>query len=93
VHQESEGKDFVIVGITLERDIENAERNVKDFATQKGIKYLNIIDKDGAIAKAYGGINAVPTTFIIDKRGKIVETLIGARMKQDFLEAINRARK
>jgi len=93
VHQESEGKDFVIVGITLERDIENAERNVKDFATQKGIKYLNIIDKDGAIARAYGGINAVPTTFIIDKRGKIVETLIGARMKQDFLDAINRARK
>jgi len=93
VHEESEGKDFLVVGITLERDIENAERNVKDFASQKGIKYLNIIDKDGSIAKAYGGINAVPTTFIIDKRGKIVETLIGARMKQDFLDAINRARK
>ncbi len=93
VSHESEGKDFVVVGITLERDVVNAEQNVKDFATQKGIKYLNIIDKDQSIARAYGGINAVPTTFIIDKKGRIVETLVGARMKQDFIDAINRARK
>ncbi|MGB9851297.1 MAG: TlpA disulfide reductase family protein [Candidatus Kapaibacteriota bacterium] len=93
VHSEGEGKDFIVVGITLERDIENAETNVKEFARQKGVKYLNIIDKDQSIARAYGGINAVPTTFIIDKRGKIVETLVGARMKQDFIDAINRARK
>lgn len=93
VHEEGEGKDFVVVGITLERDVLNAETNVKEFAKQKGIRYLNIIDKDQSIARAYGGINAVPTTFIIDKKGKIVETLIGARMKQDFLDAINRARK
>jgi len=93
VANEGENKDFVVVGITLERDIENAETNVKEFAKQKGIKYLNIIDKDQSIARAYGGINAVPTTFIIDKKGKIVETLVGARMKQDFIDAINRARK
>ncbi|MEJ5285897.1 MAG: hypothetical protein CH6_2859 [Candidatus Kapaibacterium sp.] len=93
VHNEGETKDFVVVGITLERDVVNAETNVKDFAKQKGIKYLNIIDKDQSIARAYGGINAVPTTFIINKQGKIVETLVGARMKQDFIDAINRARK
>lgn len=93
VHEEGEKKDFIVVGITLERDIMNAETNVKEFAKQRGIRYLNIIDKDQSIARAYGGINAVPTTFIIDKKGKIVETLIGARAKQDFLEAINRARK
>ncbi len=93
VHSEGEGKDFIVVGIALERDIENAETNVKEFARQKGVKYLNIIDKDQSIARAYGEINAVPTTFIIDKRGKIVETLVGARMKQDFIDAINRARK
>ncbi|MCX7908477.1 MAG: TlpA family protein disulfide reductase [Ignavibacteria bacterium] len=93
VHNESEGKDFVVVGITLERDVENAETIVKDFVNQKGIRYINIIDKDQSIARAYGGINAVPTTFIIDKKGKIVETLVGARGKQDFIDAINRARK
>ncbi len=93
VHQEGLDKDFLVVGVTLERDIENAETNVKEFAKSRGIKYLNIIDKDQSIARAYGGINAVPTTFIIDKKGKIVETLVGARTKQDFIDAINRARK
>lgn len=93
VHQEGIDKDFVVIGITLERDVENAETNVKEFAKSRGIKYINIIDKDQSLARAYGGINAVPTTFVIDKKGKIVETLIGARTKQDFIDAINRARK
>ncbi|MCX7879448.1 MAG: TlpA family protein disulfide reductase [Ignavibacteria bacterium] len=93
IHNESEGQDYVVVGVTLERDPANAETIVKDFAKKQGIKYLNIVDKDHSIARAYGGISAVPTTFIIDKKGKIVETLVGARPKRDFIDAISRARK
>lgn len=93
IHNESTGKDYLIVGIALERDIANAEKVVSDFAGKSGIKYLNIIDKNQDIARAYGGINAVPTTFVIDKNGKIVETLVGMRSKSAFLEAIDRARK
>ncbi len=93
IHNESDGKDYVIVGIVLERDVENAEKNVGDFANKNGIGYLNIIDKTQSIARAYGGINAVPTTFVIDKKGKIVETLVGMRSKTEFLDAIARANK
>ncbi len=92
IDKESRGKDFVVVGIVLERDIQNAEKIVKEFAKKNGIEYLNIIDKDQSIARTYGGISAVPTTYIINKSGKIVETLIGMRSKQDFLEAIKRAK-
>lgn len=93
IHNASNGKDYVVVGIALERDVTNAENLVNDFAKKNGIGYLNVIDKNFDVAKAYGGINAVPTTFIIDKNGKIVETLVGMRSKSAFLEAINRARK
>lgn len=93
IHNESNGKDYLIVGIVLERDVVNAEKNVADFAKKNGIRYLNIIDKNQDIARAYGGINAVPTTFIIDKKGKIVETIVGMRSKSAFLEAIERSRK
>lgn len=93
IHNELNGKDFVIVGIPLERDVNNAEKLVSDFALKNGIRYLNVIDKNFDVAKAYGGINAVPTTFIIDKNGKIVETIVGMRSKSAFLEAIDRARK
>jgi hypothetical protein len=34
--------------------------------------------------------NVVPQTYIIDKNGKVVETILGARSKQDFLNAINK---
>lgn len=93
IHNESNGKDYVVVGISLEKNVNNAEKLINDFVQKNGIGYLNVIDKNFDVAKAYGGINAVPTTFIIDKNGKIVETLVGMRSKSAFLEAINRARK
>jgi peroxiredoxin len=34
--------------------------------------------------------NVVPQTYIIDKNGKIVETILGARSKKDFLNLINK---
>jgi len=44
-----------------------------------------------AFAKASGNdMQAVPTTFIVDKNGKIVETIVGSRSKADFLKSINK---
>jgi hypothetical protein len=41
---------------------------------------------DAAIARAYGGIEAVPMTLIIDKSGRIAATHIGI-FKRDECEA------
>ena len=34
--------------------------------------------------------NVIPQTYIIDKKGKVVEALIGSRSKEDFLKIINK---
>jgi len=47
----------------------------------------------GAGGKAYGKLPSVPTTFIIDKKGNISETLEGSQPKAEFLKAIKRAMK
>jgi thiol-disulfide isomerase/thioredoxin len=82
--------DFIVIGIALERDVNNAMQNVAKFAKAKGIEYINILDSQQLLAAAYGGIRGVPTTYIIDKKSNIGETLIGARTKDAFLNSIKK---
>ena len=42
------------------------------------------------IDKAYGGVSVVPTTFIIDKSGNIVDKIIGSKTKEEFEKIINK---
>lgn len=82
-------KDFIIIGIPLER-VSDPVAQVKKFSEARGIEYRNIIDANQQLASAYGGITGVPTTIIIDKKGNISETLVGARSKSQFMVSINR---
>ncbi len=86
-------KDFVVIGIATERvQGEAAFQKVSDYAKDKGIPYhLFLINSQ--VHQAYGGISSVPTTFIIDKKGEIAETIIGMRSKADFMTSINRVLK
>lgn len=92
IDKELKGKDFVIIGIALERDMANAITNVQNFAESRGIQYINFIGKSD-IVNAYGGIGGVPTTYIIDKTGSVNEVIVGARPYNVFMQSIERAMK
>lgn len=89
--------ELVVIGVALERqpDFESAGKNVSEFVAANGINYLNVVVPSASplrmkIAGAYGGIQAVPTTFLIDKDGNIFETIVGSRSKAEFMQSINR---
>ncbi len=78
------GDRLVILGVSLDKgDVES----LRNFATSYGINYPILID-DGQVSKAYGPIRSIPTTFIIDRNGKIVEKIIGSRRKSYFEKVI-----
>lgn len=87
------GDDLILIGMALEheRNPQRAAQKVSSFAKKNGIKYRNFIASRD-IAVAYGGINSVPTTFIIDKNGNVNQTIVGMRNKEAFEQAIQRAR-
>jgi thiol-disulfide isomerase/thioredoxin len=97
LNNELPDKDFVLFGISLERStVENNLNTVKNFMKINNITYRSLLPKNPrnpSIANAYGGIQAVPTTLIIDRKGYIVETIIGPRRKAQFLDMIKRAMK
>ena len=87
------GKDFVVIGMASERPNEaNPLDKVSQYAKDKKITYLNFISND-AIRANFGGIQFVPTTFIVDKEGNIVETINGMRDKAGFKASIDKVLK
>jgi thiol-disulfide isomerase/thioredoxin len=88
-------KDFVIISIATEGpnlSFDQAKSRVKKFAEDKGIPYMIFISNK-EIQESYGGIPSIPTTKIIDKGGNVIETIIGMRDKETFMQSISRVLK
>ena len=66
------------VGIALD-DLDK----VQAFAKQNGINYPVLLGTQEITTK-YGGIDGIPTTFVIDKQGKIVNRFEGFRPRSVF---------
>jgi len=86
-------KNFVVIGIAVERDKANASKLVSTFIEKSRINYVNFIvpaDKVELEKKLLKGITGFPTTFLVNKSNEIIEKIVGARSKEDFKTAINR---
>jgi thiol-disulfide isomerase/thioredoxin len=77
-------KGLVIVGVSLD---EQGPAVVKPFMQHFGVNYP-IVMGDEKIVEAFGGVTAIPTTFIIDKAGNIVEKHVGFAPQEDFEKQI-----
>jgi len=83
IYKENKDKGLSMVGIGL-----NADPNqLKVLVKQLNLDYPVLLGTE-QVNKAYGDIVGVPTTFIIDKQGKIAEKIVGARKKEEFLQVI-----
>jgi peroxiredoxin len=83
MHQELKGQGFQTLGIGLS----STPDQLKQIVTQLKLAYP-ILEGTDAVSKAYGGVELVPLTFIIDKQGKVAHKILGARSKEDFEKLI-----
>jgi peroxiredoxin len=72
---------LAIVGVSLDRRAGPAE--VKKFITDQKINY-QIVMGDDQIVEAFGGVEAIPTTFIIDRSGTVRYRKSGAMAPEKF---------
>jgi peroxiredoxin len=79
--QKKYGKDgLVVIGISLD---EQGPAVVKQFVEKNGVNYPMVMATP-AVIEAFGGVEAIPTTFIIDREGMIRERKIGSEATADF---------
>ena len=79
------GKDgLVIIGVSMD---EGGPDVVKAFAGKFGVNYPMVMGDDKMLA-AFGGIEALPTTFLIDRNGQIRDRKVGAEPTEDYEKKI-----
>jgi len=78
--QEKYKDDLVIIGVSLDQ---GGPKAVVPFAKDYAINYP-VVYGNGETVKAYGGVNGIPTTFVIDRKGNIQRKYVGYRPDSVF---------
>jgi thiol-disulfide isomerase/thioredoxin len=77
VYDTYKSKGLEIVGIALDED---GWVKVKPFVENNKINYPIVLGTMGVVQQ-YGGIEGIPTTFFVDKKGNIVDSQVGMLRK------------
>ncbi len=84
--QKEYGKDgLAIIGASVDGADEIAA--VKNFARKFDVNYPVVL-ADEETVRAFGGVDAIPTTFVIDREGRIVSRHLGFTEKADLEKEI-----
>ncbi|HDX9588636.1 TPA: thiol-disulfide oxidoreductase ResA [Bacillus pseudomycoides] len=73
----------------LALDADETELAVKNFVSGYGLKFPVAIDKGQEILNTYG-VGPLPTTFLIDKDGKVIEKITGTQSKEQMEEYLKK---
>lgn len=73
-HRKFAPRGFETLAVAMQYD---PPAYVANFAETRRLPFGVVIDNTGAIANAHGPVTLTPTTFLIDKRGRIVKRYVG----------------
>jgi peroxiredoxin len=76
-----------IVGVAMD---DASKEDIGKFAKDMGVNYPILIGKE-SVGDQYGGVPALPESFVITRDGKIMDKIIGLRGKADIEDAIKKA--
>jgi peroxiredoxin len=76
-----------IVGVAMD---DASKEDIAKFAKDMGVNYPVLIGKE-SVGDEYGGVPALPETFLIGRDGKIVDKIIGLKDKAEIEDTIKRA--
>jgi len=73
--QKFKDKGFVVLAISED---EGHEKRIKGFVKKLGLSFPILLDPQGEVSDRYKS-TGLPTTFLIDRDGKVVATVVGLR--------------
>lgn len=81
------GDGLVIIGVSKDDEGPGRQALVKKYMQSLGINYTIAYSNDG-IEAAFGGIDAIPTTFLIDRDGNLRDKKVGALPSEEYEKRI-----
>jgi thiol-disulfide isomerase/thioredoxin len=84
-HYGSQG--LQIIGVAMD---DASKEDIGKFAKDLGVNYPILIGKE-SVGDQYGGVPALPESFLIGRDGKVVDKIIGLRGKAEIEDAVKKA--
>ena len=85
LHAEYGGRGLKIISISMDGD-ENLDA-VKSFVAKYEIPYANLMDDDEVSQQFQAA--GLPATYVLDRRGRVVKSFVGAKPKRVLVELID----
>ena len=82
--QQYKDKNFAVLGVSLDED---GWESVKPYISAKKINYRVVIGTE-QVAQLYGDVDSLPTTFMIDREGRVAAVHVGLVSKGDYTRDI-----
>ncbi|AOY02312.1 thioredoxin [Jeongeupia sp. USM3] len=83
-------KGYRTLAIAMSYDI---PEYIQNYRSQTDLPFIVSHDKDGSLAKAFGDVALTPTSFLLDKNGKIIKQYVGipdmAELNRLITDALN----
>jgi peroxiredoxin len=76
-----------VVGIAMD---DAGKDDIAKFAKQMGVNYPIVLGKE-SVGDAYGGVQFLPSTFFIDRDGKIVDRIFGLKSRSEIEDDVKQA--
>jgi cytochrome c biogenesis protein CcmG/thiol:disulfide interchange protein DsbE len=76
-----------ILGIVVD---DPGDKTILDFTRKMGVNYPVLVGTD-KVEDLYGGIDGLPTTFFLDRSGKVVDRVLGLESKSLIEDSIKKA--
>lgn len=80
MQRDYEAQGFKVIGVSWD---DTAEM-IRGFEQDQGEFAYQIATGGDAVGGEFGGVRAFPTSFVVDREGKIVETILGERDRAGF---------
>ena len=88
----SDWGDAALFAINLTDGRRDTKEKVKEFIVKNGYNSLTVLLDDGASVADHFGVRYIPTTFVLDRGGKISGVIQGAATKENVLKLVKEAK-
>jgi peroxiredoxin len=78
--QKYKDRGFAVLGVAMD---EEGWEVIKPYLAESKVNYRVILGND-TVAGLYGGVESLPTTFVLDREGRIASTHVGLVSKSDY---------
>ena len=78
---------FQIVGVAMD---DASTDDIAKFVKEMGVNYPILIGKE-SVGESYGGVGVLPTTFFLDRDGRLIAREFGLQSRSVFVDHIKKA--